>query len=426
MKKPTTVLIPHADKFASAYALLGQGASMNRNSIGNENGSNDLVIERGVNTPLRNYEGDVVSYISEPLGTNLLADTNNFSGGIYTTSLDTIMTANVASAPNGKLDADAMTSQDDDFVRKQIEIPFTATSDLYQFSIYLKSNGCDTVFVGGYKDSGSNDTTAYAVFDLKNGTILADKNGSTALLGSSMEVIGNGWYRVCVPITNLSGATKAVVSFSDKDNLGDFESASTVGKTSHGRDQQLLMWGAQIEEGLVRTSYIYSPTANTTRDKTAINQGLSGTFCSETFTDGSFYLDIKPYYNKTINAAIGWSNTADGNQIAYRGRVGEEYNGTIMITNEGVDRFFTIPINNRERNRILVTVSRYFNTIYVNGVKVVEDDVTSIASDFKNGFDSFRNSAYYDSSHIFQGLIYDVRSYPDVLTLEEGIQLTSI
>jgi hypothetical protein len=107
--------------------------------------------------------------------------------------------------------------------------------DVNTFSIYAKANTSNFLFLLNNKSS----TDAIAWFDLSDGSI----GGVNGAIDTSIESVGNGWYRCSV--TSVFADNQYFVSVAD--GIGDI--TGTTGASLYIQD-------AQLEQGLVATDYI--------------------------------------------------------------------------------------------------------------------------------------------------------------------------
>lgn len=189
-------------------------------------------------------------------------------------------------------------------LRQSISLTPDAT---YTFSIYAKAGSCGVIQLVLDHVTGSND---WANFDLINGTITAGP------LSATIEDAGNGWYRCSV--TGVCGTAAATNLF-----VFTCDSATSTRVPSYaGTGREVAIWGAQIEEGSVASSYIPTTTAAVTTTthtpwRSLVNlQSDSGvTSWYSYFTEAIAYnteavlTEIPLYANPTISVTI---SAADG------------------------------------------------------------------------------------------------------------------
>lgn len=170
-------------------------------------------------------------------GQNLLTYSNTFTNGAWITSNATINTTSATTDPVGGLNAFILTSSST--TSSGISQTVTLATNTYTASIYAKAGTSSFLrFIG----TGAGFPAAW--FNLSNGTVGTVQAGITA---TSIQAIGNGWYRCSVTST---GSASPLFRFSDSDN----SSIATSGT-------YLYIYGSQLELGSTANTYI--PTTTT-------------------------------------------------------------------------------------------------------------------------------------------------------------------
>ena len=145
---------------------------------------------------------------------------------------------NATTAPDGTLTADKVfTDSSASFAR--LGQTLTVANGVYTLSFYAKA-GDTTSGKCFMKERNPSGNSANCTYNLNNGTITVNSDGSGALTNQGIESAGNGWYRIFLTFnkasgTNLECRIMDFANFSNKDGL--------------------FFWGAQLEEGSVLTDY---------------------------------------------------------------------------------------------------------------------------------------------------------------------------
>lgn len=200
-----------------------------------------------LNFPRLSYMyGSCPSALLEPQRTNLALWSEDFTNAVWSKTAVTV-TGNTTTSPDGNTTADtisATASTGQHLVQNGSHVATTNTA-----SIYAKK-GTHKFF---QIFSGAN-SQAYANFDLDSGVVGTLGTIST----SSIQNVGNGWYRCTMTFTATSNSifrwalvSSASAAFS--------ESWAATGS------ENLYLWGAQAELGAYPTTYIPTTSATATR-----------------------------------------------------------------------------------------------------------------------------------------------------------------
>jgi hypothetical protein len=243
----------------------------------------------GANVPRIDYPITIL----EPARTNLILYSQEFNNAAWT-KVNSSISANNITAPDNTLTAD-----------KLIENATNSTHFIYQFragsttpntncviSVYLKNNGRRVQFTNSY-------TGAFSIFNLLNGTIIANGSGGTGFI----ESLTNGWYRCSLlsqsDVLGNIGLTLYLLNNSNQDTyLGDGSSG-------------VYLWGAQLETGNTATAYIPTTNAPVTvpdvieagcPELLVENEATNRILQSQTADNASWFKDRISISANTINA----------------------------------------------------------------------------------------------------------------------------
>jgi hypothetical protein len=229
-----------------------------------------------LNVPRLTYQnggGGCPSLLLEKQSTNLFTYSEQFDNADWT-KLNTTVSANSTTSPDGTQNADTVTPTTTNGVHR-IEQDKATASQVFTQSIFAKANG-------------------YNFIALENGGEVAYFNISTGVVGTvsagtaSIQNMGNGWYRCIFTATALN--TKSYFYVANADNSVSFAGDSTSG---------IFVWGCQFEAGSYATSYISTTSASATRVADACSKtGISSLIGQ---TEGVIFADIN---NQLVNPAL--------------------------------------------------------------------------------------------------------------------------
>ena len=192
------------------------------------------------NTPRLNYSNGCPSLLLEPQTTSLILFSEQIDNAAYT-KVNSSVTANATTAPDGYNGADLLTSTASGALIRQ-EVSATSTS--ITFSAFVKSSSGDgTSFIVRNVSTSTN----LAVIGFTGSAFTPDAGGQTI-------DYGNGWYRISVTATSgiTAGNTIRISIYSDS-SLGTIASSS------------VFVWGINLTNTAYLQSYIPTLGASVTR-----------------------------------------------------------------------------------------------------------------------------------------------------------------
>jgi hypothetical protein len=206
--------------------------------------------------------------------------------------LNATITANSIASPSGVVNADTFIDNSNNTSHVFYKDVLPSSTGVMTGSVYLKNNNRQFAVVTLCTGSGGSIRYS-AVVDLQNGTITQNNSlNSPTSTSSSIESVGNGWYRVSVNLnctTTASGSNFLVLATSNTGTPTTFVTG-TLDPAYAGNSSSIYAWGAQLEAGSYPTSYIPTTSASVTRNADAISKtGISSLIGQ---TEGVLYLDL--------------------------------------------------------------------------------------------------------------------------------------
>ena len=240
--------------------------------------------------PRINYpiDGGCPSVLLEPQRTNLVTYSEDFSSWspmrVTIASNDTISPANLLNAD--KLTADG-TSSEHRLIYTYVDTVQVA------ISVFAKKETHDFIQIRTNSVS-----SGYANYDLNLGTTTA----TTAT--SSIEDVGNGWYR-CTLVT----VAASILNYSINLVTSESASRSEINTLSTG----VYLWGAQLEQGSYPTSYI--PTNGSTATRLADIGSGSGAVDDFNSEEGVLFVEMAALADDLTNRRVSISNGTTSQRV---------------------------------------------------------------------------------------------------------------
>lgn len=276
-----------------------------RETLGSRTNQAGIIDYKDNNIARINYEGGVGSLLLEPQRTNLALQSEAFDDVAWSKTASSIV-ANSLISPSGVQNADTFIGNGISgihFLTNATSINFTSGLN-YSFSVYAKKGTNNFIQLTVAGSIGG----MYANFDLNNGVVgsLGTLSGSTPT--SSIQNVGNGWYR-CTMVFN---ATTTVAS-----NIYVYlvSLSTSLRAEINALATNVYLWGAQLEQGAYPTSYIPTTTSSVTRNADLITRNNIYTNNYITSAGGTWFVEINNNIALIREASgsemyIGESNTS--------------------------------------------------------------------------------------------------------------------
>jgi hypothetical protein len=354
----------------------------------------------------------------EQARTNFFVRSQEFDNAVsWATGARVTVVANAAVAPDGLATADSMTEVAVSGTHRLEQLVGSLTQTAtYTISVYYKINsGAPYGLLFSSDASGNHSFRAW--FDLTNGTVGSTQaTGTGSVSGSTIENVGNGWYRCTATGSYGASGTPGVFSYVGMANAD--LSLSYAGDTG----RSVYIWGAQFELGAFATSYIPTTTAALTRNADVAT--ITGTNFSDFWqaSKGGASVLATPSTVSGIRPLVQFDDNTADNIIALRGNTA---NPELQVVDVGAPQVQldagTIVANTpysltgwwqtndcKARQNSGATVSDYTATIPT----VTQARIGSDGTNYLNGTIATIN--YYDR---FTGQIYDRRKNKAVFSL---------
>ncbi len=298
--------------------------------------------------------GESKGLLIEEARTNLFEESEDFTDTTYWQQTDADFYADYGVAPDGTQTAVLFTADDTTTSSRKGTNWKTSyaysNSTSYTASIFMKSVGTTNVYGYIRFTTGSIfDNQHGIIVDLSDGSIVNEQNTDA----SSVEDVGNGWYRVSITRQPDNSASGVPFQF----GITEASSITAVAYTASEIHSGVLFWGAQLEVGSFPTSYI--PTSGSTVTRAVDAAEING----DNFT--SFFSQFGFTLFREVN--VGWDMLRSASA-----------SGVTRITNSGQTNNIDMRIVTDASTPQLDVYLQSFGTFYADTAD--NNDISSLSS----------------------------------------------
>jgi hypothetical protein len=255
------IVTPNAEKAGKLYSIIptnGNGDfTVTRATTATRVNSSGLIESVPINEPRLDYSlGSCPNILLEPQRTNLALRSEEFDNASWTKATVNV-TANYSIAPNGTTTAERIVPTGGNvsgYVNRVYQPINTILGTTYTFSVWAKSSA----------------STPKMTLSILN-------------TGGQVFSITNQWVRYSVQLTGTGG----IANF----NIYAGDVTFSTGVTNS--NNEIEVWGAQIEAGAYATSYIPTSSASVTRNADVISRGNIFTNGLITASGGTWFVDLR-------------------------------------------------------------------------------------------------------------------------------------
>ena len=339
-------------------------------------------------------------HILEPQRTQLVQYSEDFSQGYWTRNGSSVTSGFLS--PDGTLNASKLSEDNTNAIHRIYQTATVSASPNATISIYVKYNQRKFVLIRVA------DSSVGRWYDIENGVLGSTYTGTPN--DSSIESVGNGWYRISISHT-VSNQARLELWVSDTESTSAYQ-----GDTNKG----VYIFGAQLEQGSYPTSYIpnYGTAAGVTRSaETAIGSGDASTFND---SEGVLMIEANALEENAQTKRITLSDGTSSNRLSIYltdaiGVVGVSSGG--LVLNNGFGNYDTTIFN-----KIALKYKQNDFALYINGYEIL----TSINGNSPIGLNQLRfNDGYSGSGAAFYGNTKQIQYFDTALTDNELETLTS-
>ena len=214
--------------------------------------------------------------------------------------------------------------------------PSAGSGETWTQSLFVKKgDGANAPDIVQLTHNTINFGTQYANFDISvgggtSGTVTASSGGTAGI-----RYYGNGWYRISWTATSTSADVVFLALYFTNNNPTATRAPSYVGQT----DANVFIWGAQLEESPIATSYIPTTTGAVTRVKDDIYLTSASSLIGQ--TEGTMFVEVDWRGSEESQHILNVNDSTGNNRILiYNTTSPEELRmfaeaNDVILTNQG-------------------------------------------------------------------------------------------
>jgi hypothetical protein len=330
----------------------------------------------------------------------------------YWSKLNSTVTENSVTSPDGTTNADTFTADGSNnfhLLQSQLTINFTTVA--FSASVYVKKNTNDFIQLS----VGSSVGGMFANFNINTGTLGSVGTVTGTNPTSSIQNVGNGWYR-CVMNFTPTLATATAIQFAI------ITSATSPRIESNTLTTSVYVYGSQVEAGAFASTYIPTTTASATRlQDTNVISGISSLIGQ---TQGVVFFDM--YYNLVTNGGFRVFACLEGT-------VANVFSGFTINTQNNVNNiqfsnnFYSFPSTGRYKIACLYNSTTNTSKLFVNGVLRSTGTFTAFVNTISQISMGGRMNPFSSFTQDRQAFVpfYNFAIFPTALTDAECVAITT-
>lgn len=283
---------------------LAREFTVNRNSSKWVLGSDGYLYEVPADQPALEYysDGTFRGALVEPQSVNEALQSEDLDNATYWAVTRTTIATDTETDPKGGTNSFLLSETVDNGVHgiiiQSAHRPSTGSGATWTQSLFVKKgNGANAPDIVQLTYASGSFGTQYANFDISvgggtSGTVTASSGGT-----GRIRYYGNGWYRISFTDTSTSAGEAFVDLLFTNNNPTATRAPSYAGQT----DANVFVWGAQLEESPIATSYIPTTTGAVTRLKDDIFFTNASSVIGQ--SEGTLFVEVD-WQNDTVSQGL--------------------------------------------------------------------------------------------------------------------------
>jgi hypothetical protein len=369
MSTPSVLLIPDLLKAGKLYSQIPNSGAVDfdvtRATTAFRTNASGILESVASGVPRLDYPigGGCPSLLVEPAATNLLLRSEEFSVSGTWVPVDTTITANNFTAPNGTMTADRMNIIG---TNSRVTQSFVLAATTVTFSVYLYSA---------------------VSFILR---LVASVDGSN--VSRTITIPAGQWTRFAETYTSIATITAVQIRGQSGSSTGD-----------------IFLWGAQLEVGSVATSYIPTVAATATRNADVISKsGVSG-FIGQ--LEGCLYAEVDVRNFESLVRIFAISDGTSDNRVVLLTSTSNRLRAIVSTSGSPTADISTSTGLSNGIYKIALAYAANDFVLYVNGTQIGTDTngIVPACTDVYLGKVETSSSSSFFNDRIRAAAIYPTR-----------------
>jgi hypothetical protein len=326
------------------------------------------------------------------------------------------VTDNQTVSPDGATTADLLVDNATSNIHRLRQTITLSGSTTYTLSVFAKKNTLSNFQLALISTTDS--STASAVFNLDNGTVGESIVLTATLASTSIQNVGNGWYRCSITGSMATTPNTAQITLATL-STGNATNAGQVTYSGDGTGS-IFIWQAQLETGSVATSPIVTTASTASRVADVVT--LTGASSLIGQPSGSMFCEFEFRNTGALTRVFGLSTGATDINNSFRLNKGATGTLSYAGTTASVSQF------------TITSGGTYVGQIVKVGVAYATDDVAFYAQGVQIGTDATSTTPAFntvtlgvneDAGVFLNGWIRSVALFPTRLSNAQLETLTT-